>query len=112
MAEVQSTADLSARSTRVSYRTDYVPKRHDINRLCDMVRSEDDHAVAKNIAVAGMAALLFAGQPQTALAKDAATSSQVQSTPARTHITGLRNGRAPALHERHLAMLGCSVGHA
>jgi len=45
-----------------------------------VTRSELDHAVAKNIAVAGMAALLLAGQPQMALAKDAATSSQVQST--------------------------------
>ena len=42
-------------------------------------RSEDDHSAARNIAVAGMAALLFAGHPQMALAKDAPLQGQVST---------------------------------
>ncbi len=41
-------------------------------------RVENDHVVAKNIAVAGMAALLIAGHPQMAMAKDVAVQGQVQ----------------------------------
>ncbi|KAK9917629.1 hypothetical protein WJX75_006618 [Coccomyxa subellipsoidea] len=39
-------------------------------------RSEDGSSVSKNIAVAGMAALLFAGHPQMAMAKDTAIQGQ------------------------------------
>ena len=43
-----------------------------------MDRAGNDDTVAKNIAVAGMAALLIAGHPQMAMAKDVALQGQVQ----------------------------------